>query len=81
MSDSAHPIPLCEMPLHQPARIRQIAEQNPVSERLAALGLLPGTTISICHIAPLGDPISIQVNNRQFAIRRSEAKLLLVQPL
>lgn len=81
MFDSAQPIPLSNLPLHQPAQIIEIAEHNPVSERLAALGLLPGTTLSICHIAPLGDPISIQVNNRQFAIRQSEAKLVLVQPL
>ncbi|MCX7713007.1 MAG: ferrous iron transport protein A [Chthoniobacterales bacterium] len=80
MNPGAKPIQLSSLHPHIPARIHQLTDQNPISSRLAALGLLPGSIVSITHIAPLGDPIAIQIEKRQIALRRSEAQLLLVQP-
>ena len=40
---------------------------------LLEMGLVPGTEVRILTIAPLGDPLQIQVRSGQWSIRRAEA--------
>jgi|GEM_PF-664170 len=47
--------------------------------RLAALGFLPGCRVRISRIAPLGDPISIQIGGQEISVRRAEADLIEVE--
>lgn len=44
--------------------------------RLAALGFLPGNRIRIAHVAPLGDPISVEMEGQKISVRRAEAALI-----
>jgi|TARA_R110000868_G_scaffold167363_2_gene401652 ferrous iron transport protein A len=44
--------------------------------KLLELGCLPGNEIELVQIAPLKDPIYINVNGSHIAIRRSMAKLI-----
>lgn len=48
-------------------------------QRLAALGLLPGTEFIVTRIAPLGDPIEITVRGYALSLRKSEASMLLIE--
>lgn len=48
------------------------------SAKLAEMGCLPGEAIELCHIAPLGDPIAIQVAGYKLSLRLSEAESILV---
>lgn len=47
--------------------------------RLAALGFLPGNRVRISRIAPLGDPISIEMNGQEISLRRAEASEIEVE--
>ena len=47
--------------------------------RLAALGFLPGSTIRVARVAPLGDPISIEMGGQEISLRRTEAHLVEVR--
>lgn len=42
--------------------------------KLLELGCLPGNEVELLHIAPLKDPIYINVNGSHIAIRRSVAR-------
>lgn len=44
--------------------------------RLMAMGLLPGTVFKVKRVAPLGDPIEIEVRGYSLSLRKSEANLL-----
>ncbi|HUH47527.1 MAG TPA: FeoA family protein [Arenibacter sp.] len=44
--------------------------------KLLELGCLPGNQVELVQIAPLRDPIYINVNGTHIAIRRSMAKLI-----
>ncbi len=44
--------------------------------KLLELGCLPGNKVELVQIAPLKDPIYINVNGSHIAIRRSMAKLI-----
>jgi ferrous iron transport protein A len=52
---------------------------DPVGERLAALGLLPGTEVRVVRRAPLGDPTVYEFRGYQLCLRRSEARRVQVR--
>lgn len=41
--------------------------------RLLAMGVVPETSISVSHVAPLGDPIGIVVRGFTLCLRKTEA--------
>jgi Fe2+ transport system protein FeoA len=42
------------------------------------MGLVPGVEVRVITIAPLGDPLRIEVRGGQWSIRRAEAAQILV---
>jgi len=58
------------------ARVVSIDEKEDVCPRLFELGLFPGTEFQVVKIAPLGDPIEINLHGYKLCIRRSEAGCL-----
>ncbi len=49
--------------------------------KLLELGCLPGNEIEMVQIAPFKDPVYINVNGSHIAIRRSTARLIMVDIL
>lgn len=47
--------------------------------KLMEMGCVPGETVSITKIAPLGDPISIAVAGYSLSLRRNEAQHIWVE--
>ena len=43
------------------------------------MGLLPGTTVEVQRIAPLGDPIELRLRGFSLSIRRSEAERIEIE--
>jgi ferrous iron transport protein A len=41
--------------------------------RTVEMGFVPGTTVTVAAVAPLGDPIEVALRGYRLAIRRSEA--------
>ena len=55
--------------------------QEPVElrSRLYALGVIPGASIQILRVAPLGDPMQIKVGATLLSIRATDARIINVQ--
>jgi len=47
--------------------------------RLLTMGLTPGTALTVTRLAPLGDPVEIDVRGYSLSLRREEAEILQVQ--
>ncbi len=45
---------------------------------LLSLGLTPGTEFKVSRVAPLGDPIEINVRGTSISLRKNEAVVILV---
>lgn len=54
------------------------AEKN-LRKKLLAMGLTKGVEIEVIRIAPLGDPVEIEVRGFQLSLRKDEAKVLIVE--
>ena len=59
--------------------MREIAGPRSFRRRLLEMGLVPGTEVRVVTIAPLGDPLQIQVRGGQWSIRRTEAAQITVE--
>jgi ferrous iron transport protein A len=51
---------------------------NPLGQRLLAMGLLPGTEVTVVQVAPLGDPVEVEFRGMRLSLRKADAALVLV---
>ena len=72
---------LGKVPHHRTVEIVEISSDCGRAGRLAALGFLPGCRVRIARIAPLGDPISIEMEGQEISLRRMEADLIGVRDI
>jgi ferrous iron transport protein A len=71
---------LSEVLVGKPVLIKYF-EKDDIFLKLMEMGCVPGETIRIDHIAPLGDPISITVSGYILSLRLNEAKNIWVEEL
>lgn len=63
-------------------RIIGAADENrDFQSRLYALGLYPGVSVDVLHVAPFGDPLQVKVGQTLLSIRKKEASLVMVEVL
>ncbi len=61
-------------------RVMQVNATGAIRQRLLDMGLLPGVVVRVERSAPGGDPVWIQVQGAQLALRKKEAESVLVTP-
>ncbi|HTE51177.1 MAG TPA: FeoA family protein [Kofleriaceae bacterium] len=61
------------------AVVESVGGERPFRRRLLEMGLTPGTVVSLVNVAPLGDPLEIELRSGRLSIRRHEAALVLVR--
>ena len=71
--------PLARLPIGQAARVVAVGSPRAFRRRLMELGLLPGTEVRKHKVAPLGDPLEIEVRGARLSIRAAEAEAIAVQ--
>jgi ferrous iron transport protein A len=49
--------------------------------KLLSMGLTPGTEFTVIRVAPLGDPVEIQVRGFHLSLRKQEADTLIVEEI
>ena len=50
-----------------------------MSVKLMEMGCLPGESVTVSRIAPLGDPIAINVSGYQLSLRKREASTIILK--
>ncbi|MBR4016373.1 MAG: ferrous iron transport protein A [Oscillospiraceae bacterium] len=68
-----------DLQVGQKGIIREVGGEGPLRLRFLDMGLIPGTQVQLQKIAPMGDPIQIQVRGYDLTIRREDAKMIAVQ--
>jgi Fe2+ transport system protein FeoA len=70
---------LADLSLGRIGRVRAVDGSRAFRRRLLEMGLVPGTDVKIVTVAPLGDPLQIEVRGGQWSIRRAEAAQIEVE--
>ena len=69
---------LAEIPTGRAVAVRGVDGSRAFRRRLLEMGLVPGVTVRIVTVAPLGDPLQVEVRGGQWSIRRTEAAQIVV---
>ena len=70
---------LAHLELGRRARIKQVSGDDEIAVRLLEMGLTPGSETSVVGIAPLGDPIEIEIRHYRLSLRKSEAERVQIE--
>lgn len=71
-------ISLAELKKGQKALVKKI-NNIALNSRLLEMGCLPGETLEISKVAPLGCPLAIRVAGYELSLRREEAAFVLIE--
>ncbi len=69
---------LTELPINNFANIVSINCDSSLKKRLLDLGLVPNTRIYKAFTSPFGDPVAYEFRGNIIAIRKNEAKNIIV---
>ncbi len=68
-----------DLKIGQQAVIDQVGGQGPLRLRFLDMGMIPGTRVRLQKIAPMGDPIQIQVRGYELTLRREDARQITIR--
>ena len=72
---------LNELPLGTWGAIVEVQGADDVSLRLLEMGMTPGVQVRVLGVAPLGDPLELELRGYRLSVRRSEAARVAITPL
>ena len=70
---------LAELKEGQRAVLTDIGGEGALRQHFLDMGLIPGTKVTLQKIAPMGDPIQIQVRGYELTIRREDARKIALK--
>lgn len=69
---------LCDLQIGEFATINEVKGNDKLAKRLLALGCIEGTQIQLKRVAPLGDPLIVNLRGFDLAIRKKDARNILI---
>ncbi|WP_238881334.1 ferrous iron transport protein A [Clostridium sp. YIM B02551] len=70
---------ICDLKPGQVGLINEIAGNEKLAKRLLALGCVEGTEVTLKRVAPLGDPIVVNLRGTDFALRKKDAENIFIK--
>jgi ferrous iron transport protein A len=64
---------LKELKVGQEGTVVSIGEKGPLRRRIMEMGITPGANIKVIKVAPMGDPIEVNIRGYELSLRKDEA--------
>ncbi len=76
-----HPdlLPLSDLAVGERGIIQRVDVTGPVRRRFLDLGLVTGAVVALVQIAPLGDPIALELRGYRLSMRKADAGRIWVK--
>jgi len=71
---------LADVARDRPVSVVAVDGARSFRRRVMEMGLVPGTEVIVRNVAPLGDPLEIEVRHARLSIRKHEAAQIQVRP-
>lgn len=65
---------LRELKPGQQGTVASIGSTGPIKRRIMDMGITPGVEVKVIKVAPLGDPVEINVRGYELSLRKEEAE-------
>lgn len=56
-----------------------VGEKGPIRRRMMDMGITPGAIIKVIKVAPLGDPIEVNIRGYELTLRKNEASQIEIK--
>ena len=63
----------------QTVRVKKIQGEGPVRRRIMDMGITKGSEIYVRKVAPLGDPVEINIRGYELTLRKFDAEMVTVE--
>ncbi len=70
---------LNEIPVGGSCKVIKLHGQGPVKRRIMDMGITKGVDIYVRKVAPLGDPMELNIRNYELSVRKADAKMIEVE--
>ena len=70
---------LKDIPVGGSCKVVKLHGEGPVKRRIMDMGLTKGVEIFVRKVAPLGDPMELNIRNYELSIRKADAQMIEVQ--
>ena len=70
---------LREVPIGSTVKVVKIHGEGAVRRRIMDMGLTKGVDVTVRKVAPLGDPIQLNVRDYELSIRKADAEMVEVE--
>ena len=72
---------LRELGVGKSAVIRQVGGDGALRQHFLDMGMVPGAEVTVVKLAPMGDPMELQIHGYELTLRLSEAEQIAVEPI
>mgnify|MGYP001108852471 CR=1 FL=1 len=69
---------LKEIPCGESVKVTKLTGEGAVKRRIMDMGITKGTEIYVRKVAPLGDPMELNVRGYELSVRKSDAQMIEV---
>jgi len=70
---------LRDVAVGETAKVRKIHGDGPVKRRIMDMGITKGVEIFVRKVAPLGDPMELNLRNYELSVRKADAEIIEVE--
>lgn len=70
---------LKEVKCGETVRVKKLNGDGPIKRRIMDMGITSGANIFVRKLAPLGDPMQINVRGYELTLRKVDAEMILVE--
>lgn len=64
---------LRDVPVGGVCQVYRVTGDGELKRRIVAMGLTRGTSVRVTNVAPLGDPLELDVRGYQLSVRKDDA--------
>ena len=70
---------LKDVKVGESAVVKKLHGEGPVKSRIMDMGITKGTVLLVRKVAPLGDPMELNVRNYELSVRKADAAMIEVE--
>ena len=60
-------------------RVKKLYGEGPVKRRIMDMGITKGVDLHVRKVAPLGDPMEVNVRGYELSVRKADAEMIEVE--
>lgn len=70
---------LKDVPIGKTVKVKKVTGEGAIKRRIMDMGITKGIDIYVRKVAPLGDPVEIQVRGYELSLRKADADMIEVE--